>query len=150
MGLGEFVKGTIKVAGSVAKVTVELGADAVGAIAEKVNDDEESKVKYQNMGKKIGKEIKEKTFKFAESSEGVVDKAVDKGVGLCKDISNKVTSKGEKKGLDDDTVETYSYTVNSEPVSNEAEENVEEVQEVNEVVNEEINVDSDKKDDVEE
>lgn len=93
MGFGEFVKKTINVVGTAAKVSVELGADAVGAIAEKIDDNPEQKEKYQNIGKKIGANIKSGTNKIADSSVEVVDNAVESGSKICKTIGEEISEK---------------------------------------------------------
>ena len=93
MGLGKFVKKTINVVGTAAKVGVELGADAVGAIAEKIDDNPESKEKYQNMGKKLGANIKSGASKIADSSLDVVDNAVESGSKICKNIGDEISEK---------------------------------------------------------
>ena len=86
MGLGKFVKKTINVVGTAAKVGVELGADAVGAIAEKIDDNPESKEKYQNMGKKLGANIKSGASKIADSSGDVVEVLLRQKVQIPKKI----------------------------------------------------------------
>lgn len=93
MGLGKFVKKTINVVGTAAKVGVELGADAVGAIAEKIDDNPESKEKYQNMGKKLGANIKSGASKIADSSVDVVDNAVESGSKICRNIGDEISEK---------------------------------------------------------
>ena len=93
MGLGKFVKKTINVVGTAAKVGVELGADAVGAIAEKIDDNPESKEKYQDMGKKLGANIKSGASKIADSSVDVVDNAVESGSKICKNIGDEISEK---------------------------------------------------------
>ena len=125
MGLGKFVKKTIDVVGTVAKVGVELGADAIGAIAEKVDDNPESKEKFKNIGKNIGQNIKTGTTKIAESSEDVVDNAFESGSKLCKNLGQNINEKiNEVKAKktttsEESTEHTYSksYTVSYEEVN---------------------------------
>ena len=45
MKASDFVKGVIKVGGTIAKVGVEVGADVIGVIAEKIDDNPEDKEK---------------------------------------------------------------------------------------------------------
>ena len=93
MGLGDLVKKTINVVGTAAKVGVELGADAVGAIAEKIDDNPESKEKYREMGKKLGSNIKSGASKIADNSVDVVDNAVESGTKICKNIGEEISGK---------------------------------------------------------
>lgn len=93
MGLGEFVKNTVNIVGKVAKFGVEKGAQAAGSIAEKLNDDPESKDKIVNYGKDIGKVIQKNTNQFADSSVDIVDTAVDSTIKTCKNISEDLVVK---------------------------------------------------------
>lgn len=93
MGLGDLVKKTINVVGTAAKVGVELGADAVGAIAEKIDDNPESKEKYREIGKKLGSNIKSGASKIADNSVDVVDNAVESGTKICKNIGEEISGK---------------------------------------------------------
>lgn len=89
MKLSTFVKETIKVSGTVAKVSVELGADVIGAIAEKIDNNPDDKEKYVSGGKELGQKIKKSANKAADNSVEVVDDLVETGKGLINDIFNK-------------------------------------------------------------
>lgn len=100
MKLSTFVKETIKVGGTVAKVSVELGADVVGIIAEKIDNNPEDREKYVSGGKEIGKKIKESTNKAADNSVEVVDDLVEIGKEAINDIGKKVKEKSAKYSKD--------------------------------------------------
>lgn len=145
MGLGKFIKGAINVVGVAAKVGVELGADAVGAIAEKIDDNPESKEKFKNMGKKLGQDIKSGTNKIAEGSEDVIDNAVESGAKICKDIGdefNKTINK-VKSNKDSNSYEVkVDFTVEDDEIKNDSNVNVDgDITEINEVKVTEVNED---------
>lgn len=93
MKFSDLVKGTIKVGGTIAKVGVELGADVVGAIAEKIDDKPEEKEKIVSSGKELGQKIKKATHEIAEDSVEVVDDIVESGKEAFEDISDKIKKK---------------------------------------------------------
>lgn len=93
MALGKYVKKAINVVGDVAKVGVELGADAVGVIAEKLDDDPGKKEKFKNIGMNLGENIKSGATKIADGSVDVVDNMVDTGSRICKDIGFEISQK---------------------------------------------------------
>lgn len=94
--LSDIVKETIKVGGTIAKVGVELGADAIGAIAGKIDDNPEDKEKFVTSGKDLGKKIKNKTNEIADDSVGFVDNAVESSKQVFDDLSKKVKEKTSK------------------------------------------------------
>ncbi|HHX54980.1 MAG TPA: hypothetical protein GX705_01355 [Clostridiales bacterium] len=96
MKLSHVVKETIKIGGTIAKVGVEVGADAIGMLAEKVDNNPEDKEKFVSGGKEIGQKIKASTNKVAEDSVDVVDDIVETGKEVFYDISNKVKEKTNK------------------------------------------------------
>ena len=96
MKLSHVVKGTIKVGGTIAKVGVEVGADAIGILAEKVDNNPEDKDKFVTGGKEIGQKIKVSTNRVAEDSVEVVDDIVETGKEVFNDISNKAKEKTDK------------------------------------------------------
>ncbi len=96
MKLSNIVKETIKIGGTIAKVGVEVGADAIGILAEKVDNNPQDKEKYVAAGKKIGQKIKMSTNKVAKDSVEVVDNFVESGKEVFNDISNKVKEKTGK------------------------------------------------------
>jgi len=93
MGLGKYVKNTINIAGTVAKFSVEIGTVAFGSIAEKLNDNPQSKDKIINYGKCAGQTIRKNTNQFADSSVDIVDSAVDSTIKTCKNISEDLIVK---------------------------------------------------------
>lgn len=103
MKLSDFVKGTIKVGGTIAKVGVEVGADLVGAVAEKIDDKPEDKEKIVSSGKELGQKIKKKTNDLAEDSVDVVDDIVETGKGAVEDISHIVKGKANKHSTGKET-----------------------------------------------
>lgn len=96
MKLSSIVKETIKVGGTIAKVGVELGADAIGAVAGKIDDNPEDKEKFVTGGKDLGKKIKNKTNEIADDSVGFVDNAVESGKQVFDDLNKKVKKKTGK------------------------------------------------------
>lgn len=109
MKLSELVKGVIKVGGTIAKVGVEVGADVVGLVAEKIDDKPEDREKIVSSGKELGKKIKESTNKAANESVEVVDDMVRKGKEFFNDIS---------QGAEEDTF-SYEEQTNSNDDSQE-------------------------------
>ncbi len=93
MKISDFVKGTIKVGGIIAKVGVEIGADAIGAIAEKIDDKPEEKERIVTSGKELGQKIKQKTSEIADDSVDVVDDIVETGKEAFDDISQTIRRK---------------------------------------------------------
>ncbi|NMB42883.1 MAG: hypothetical protein GX995_01970 [Clostridiales bacterium] len=96
MKVSDIVKKTIKVSGTIAKVGVELGADLVGAIAEKIDDKPEEKDKIVTSGKELGQKIKKATNEIAEDSVDVVDDLVESGKEAFEDISEVIRKKTRK------------------------------------------------------
>lgn len=116
MKLSHVVKETIKVGGVIAKVGVEVGADAIGILAEKVDNNPEDKEKFVTGGKEIGQKIKVSTNKAAEDSVEVVDDIVETGKEVFNDISNKVkekTGKYSKKNSDEKSKNQANNTKNN-------------------------------------
>lgn len=115
MKVSHVVKETIKVGGTIAKVGVEIGADAIGILAEKVDNNPEDKEKFVTGGKEIGQKIKASTNKVAEDSVEVVDDIVETGKEMFNDISNKVkekTCKYSKKNDDKEPSNQANKTKN--------------------------------------
>ena len=108
MKASDFVKGAIKVGGTIAKVGVEVGADVIGVIAEKIDDNPEDKEKIVTGGKELGQKIKQKTSEIAEDSVNVVDDIVESGKEAFDDISQSFKSKsGHYKQQGQTTSWTY-------------------------------------------
>ncbi|NLJ89606.1 MAG: hypothetical protein GX323_01785 [Clostridiales bacterium] len=102
MKVSDIVKKTIKVGGTIAKVGVELGADLVGTIAEKIDDKPEEKEKVVASGKELGQKIKKATSKIAEDSVEVVDDFVESSKEVFEDISEVIKQKTRKYTKEDD------------------------------------------------
>lgn len=96
MKLSKIVKGSVKVVGTVAKVGVELGSEAIGTIAEKIDDKPEEKEKFVSGGKELGQKIKKSTNEIAESSVEVVDNVVDASKKAFHDISQSFKNKTDQ------------------------------------------------------
>ncbi|MBK5241837.1 HIRAN domain-containing protein [Clostridium sp.] len=90
MRLGKMFEKTIKLVGTVSKVGVQLGADIVGTVAEKINDDPEVKRRISEYGAKKGQSIKAKTSEVASKSSDIVDRAVETSMNLLKDGSVRI------------------------------------------------------------
>jgi len=119
MGLSKFVKNAIKVVGAVTKVSVEIGTEAIGSIAEKIDDNTQIKDKIVNYGKNLGQTIKKNSNSIAENSGNIVDKALDTGVNTYKNISedivikiNEATKKYQEKNNNKIGEDVYQYKVN--------------------------------------
>lgn len=84
MALGKMFEKTIKLVGTVSKVGVQLGADIVGTVAEKIDDDHEIKLRISEYGVKKGQYIKAITTEVAGKSSEIVDRAVDNSINALK------------------------------------------------------------------
>ncbi|NFI04585.1 hypothetical protein FC959_09230 [Clostridium botulinum] len=84
MALGKMFEKTIKLVGTVSKVGVQLGADIVGTVAEKIDDDPEVKRRILEYGSKKGQSIKTMTTEVASKSSEIVDRAVDNSINVLK------------------------------------------------------------------
>ncbi|SJT86979.1 MULTISPECIES: hypothetical protein [unclassified Clostridium] len=84
MALGKMFEKTIKLVGTVSKVGVQLGADIVGTVAEKIDDDSEVKRRISEYGSKKGQSIKTMTTEVASKSSEIVDRAVDNSINVLK------------------------------------------------------------------
>jgi hypothetical protein len=90
MGLGKVFEKTIKLVGTVSKVGVQLGADIVGTVAEKINDDPEVKRRISEYGAKKGQSIKAKTSEVASKSSDIVNRAFETSMNVLKDGSVRI------------------------------------------------------------
>lgn len=90
MALGKMFEKTIKLVGTVSKVGVQLGADIVGTVAEKIDDDPEIKRRISEYGSKKGQYIKAMTSEVASKSSDIVDRAVETSMNVLKDGSVRI------------------------------------------------------------
>ncbi|WP_252248673.1 HIRAN domain-containing protein [Clostridium sp. ZBS20] len=84
MALGKMFEKTIKLVGTVSKVGVQLGADIVGTVVEKIDDDPRVKRRISEYGSKKGQSIKTMTTEVASKSSEIVDRAVDNSINVLK------------------------------------------------------------------
>lgn len=90
MFLKKLVENTVKAVGTASKVGVEIGADLIGAIAEKASDDPGLKEKYSNQGKEIGQRIKNTSNKIAISGGNAAEELVKKSRDTYESVKNSV------------------------------------------------------------
>lgn len=89
---GKLIEKTVKVAGIVSKVGIELGADLVGKVAEKVDDRPETREKYSTIGKKAGRTIKEYTSNAGKIAGEAIDSVIHKGVKAGSQLGSELAS----------------------------------------------------------
>jgi hypothetical protein len=93
MSVGDLLKSTIKLMGAITKVSVEIGAETIGLIAEKIDDNSQSKDRIVNYGKSLGQSIIKGTDQISVISADVLDKVVNSGVNTFKNISEEIALK---------------------------------------------------------
>lgn len=89
-GFSSFIEKTVKVVGSVSKVGVEIGADLLGIIVEKIDDNPEAKEKFSNYGKNIGQTIKNYTDDIAITSAKFTDNLGEYGTKVYQSVNNNI------------------------------------------------------------
>lgn len=118
MALGKMFEKTIKLVGTVSKVGVQLGADIVGTVAEKIDDDPEVKRRISEYGSKKGQAIKAMTTELASKSSDTVDRALETSINALKDGSAKIKDSISQvaEGIDSSIKVMNNY--NSQTVDN--------------------------------
>lgn len=90
MALGKMFEKTIKLVGMVSKVGVQLGANIVGTVAEKIDDNPDIKRRISEYGTQKGQVIKTMTSEVAIKSSNIVDRAVETSMNVLKDGSVRI------------------------------------------------------------
>ncbi|MDR5588434.1 hypothetical protein [Clostridium aquiflavi] len=115
MALGKMFEKTIKLVGTVSKVGVQLGADIVGTVAEKIDDDPDIKIRISEYGVKKGQSIKAITTEVASKSSEIVDRAVDNSINVLK-VGSVIIKDGISQvaeGIDSSIKGMNSYNKNT-------------------------------------